>query len=156
MTDCSCNCTCGPFNQCGICTSVQPNPAPPYNIPFLPIGTNYQGSIVTGVEQPYANNWIQSQSNAQYPFSTNPNWPLEPNANAYEIQTNNEAKSIFTALNNQSAQVQAGQRTLNGPIFKSYHDLIRYKQAQYAQAFYLPKKSVGDLFYPNGSNLFPS
>lgn len=155
MTDCGCTCSCGPFAQCGLCFQTTPNAAPPYNKPFLQVGASFEGIPINGTEQPYANNWTQSQSNATYPFSTNPNWPLEPQANASQIRDNNEAKTIFTALNNQSLQVSQGQRTLNGPIFKSYHDLIRYKQAQYAQAFYLPKKSISYLFYPNGSNLFP-
>jgi hypothetical protein len=145
MPDCSgCSCACEGAYLCGTCQGRAP-PAPPYTIQFVPPG-----------EQQYVNNWQSSQSNVQYPFTTNANWPLEPNANHSQIVANNQAKSIFVALNKQSEQVQAGVRTLNGPIFKSYNDLIRYKQAQFAQAEYLPKKSVGSLFYPNNGALFPS
>jgi hypothetical protein len=66
-----------------------------------------------------------------------PSFPIQAGGNASQITSNQENKSVFTALNLQQEQVRAGMRTLNGPIFKSYREQMAYIQAQYTQP--LPK-----------------
>lgn len=128
------DCTCCDCSCVSIATVCPPNPAPQpsYNIPY------------TGTEEPLRSNWFNSQSNVAYPFSTNPNWPLNTGANADQIRNNQEAKTIFTNTN---------QRKENGtlfssqfPTFSSHQELLKYKQAQYAQAVYLPKKGIDTLY----------
>jgi hypothetical protein len=126
-TCCDCSCVIIPT----VCPP-NPPPQPPYNVPY------------TGTEEPLRSNWFNSQSNVAYPFSTNPNWPLNTGANTSEIRMNQEAKTIFTNVN---------QRKANGtlfssqfPTFNSYQELIKYKQAQYSQAVYLPKQGINTLY----------
>lgn len=66
-----------------------------------------------------------------------PSFPIQAGGNASQVTSNQENKSVFTALNLQQEQVRAGKRTLNGPIFKSYREQMAYIQAQYTQP--LPK-----------------
>lgn len=124
---CDCSCIC----IAAVCPS-NPPPQPRYNVPY------------TGTEEPLRSNWFTSQSNVAAPFSTNPNWPLNTGANVSEIKTNQEAKTIFTNVN---------QRKTDGtlfssqfPTFSSHQELLKYKQAQYSQAVYLPKKGIDTLY----------
>ena len=111
-----------------------PNPVQrfPYNVPY------------TGPEEPIASNWIISQSTPTAQFSTNPNWPLNTGSNNSQIHKNQQAKSIFVALNDRKAN--GTLINMGMPIFKSHHEKILYIQAQYSQAVYLPKQGINTLF----------
>jgi hypothetical protein len=125
------NLGCGCTTRCTTCTSAIP-PQPPYNRAFI------------GPDSTPTQNWIQSQSNPKYPFTTNPNWPLNSGSNHSQIKTNNQQKHIFTYYNQQQ---QAGLLfKTGGPLFKSNHERLLYIQAQYNQAEYLPKKCISSLY----------
>ena len=123
-----CNCYQPPAEQC----SPNPPPQPAYNIPY------------TAGNSVYVNNWISSQSNPAYPFSTNPNWPLNPGSNGSQITNNNQAKQIFTSVNSQ--QANGLLKGTGMPIFRTDQERMLYIQAQYSQAVYLPKKCINGLF----------
>jgi hypothetical protein len=82
--------------------------------------------------------------------ATLPQFPIRAQGDASQLTTNANNKSIFAALNMQSAQVAANKRSLNGPIFKSYREQIAYIQGQYTQAVpgttSAPTYSVNTLF----------
>ena len=71
-----------------------------------------------------------------------PSFPIQAGGNASQVTSNQENKSVFTALNLQQEQVRAGVRTLNGPIFKSYREQMAYLQAQYTQPLAKPNPAV--------------
>lgn len=125
-------CGCSSFS-CSSCTSAIP-PQPPYN------------RIFEGQDVNLRQNWNQSQSNPKYPFTTNPNWPLDSGSNHSQVKTNQQQKSIFTFYNQQK---QAGLLfKTGGPLFKSNHERLLYIQAQYSQAQYLPKTCINSLYEP--------
>jgi len=127
---CECDCS-GVILRNEVCSSTIP-PQYPYNVPY------------TGREQPLKTNWLVSQSDPDAPFTTNPNWPLNQGANQSEILNNTKAKNIFVSINNLKDQGAAFGR--NAPVFKSEQEKIAYLQAQYSQAYYLPKKGINTLY----------
>lgn len=131
MSSCCCDCCCECPPKAITCP---PNtaPQPPYNVAY------------TGAQADLSANWFISQSTPSAPFSTNPNWPLNTGANHSQVQTNQQAKTIFTNIN---ARKENGTLFPSiGPTFKSNHERILYLQAQYAQAVYLPKKGINTLY----------
>lgn len=82
--------------------------------------------------------------------ATLPQFPIRAQGDASQMTTNANNKSIFAALNMQSAQVAANKRSLNIPIFKSYREQIAYIQGQYTQAVpgttSAPTYSINTLF----------
>jgi len=86
--------------------------------------------------------------------ATLPQFNVRRGGDASQIRRNTENKTLFNALNAQSTQVQANQRSWTAPIFKSHQDLLKYVQAQYTQQ--LPgtpnaptNKNIGTLFPSN-------
>lgn len=127
------NIGCGCTTRCTTCTSAIPS-QPPYNRAFA------------GQDKAPTQNWIQSQSDPKYPFTTNPNWPLNSGSNHSQIKTNDQQKHIFSYYNQQK---DAGLLfKTGGPLFKSNHERLLYIQAQYNQAQYLPKKCISSLYEP--------
>jgi len=61
-----------------------------------------------------------------------------------EIKTNQEAKTIFTNINQRKADGTLFSSQF--PTFRSHQELLKYKQAQYSQAVYLPKKGIDTLY----------
>ena len=127
-------CTCCDCSYICVATTCPSNPPPqiPYNVPY------------TGTEEPLRSNWYNSQSNVAHPFSTNPNWPLNTGANTSQIKTNQEAKTIFTNTNQRKADGTLFSSQF--PTFRSHQELLKYKQAQYSQAVYLPKMGINTLY----------
>ena len=115
-----------------------PAPPPAYEWPY--------NKPYTGTEVPINTNWALTQANdPAYPFSLNPNYPLDTGSYASQVTTNTQAKTIFVSINN--LQQQGGAFGANAPVFKSNQERLAYMQAQYAQAYYLyPKKGINTLY----------
>ena len=85
--------------------------------------------------------------------ATQPQFNVRRGGDASQIRRNAENKTLFNALNAQSTQVQANQRSWTAPIFKSHQDLLKYVQAQYTQQ--LPGTPRAPTNYNIGT-LFPN
>jgi hypothetical protein len=84
-------------------------------------------------------NALNFNSNSPVIFNTlqtialnSPNYPLPPNANAFEVYQNQSNVSYYNAMNQQASTIRGQNRTLNAPQpypqFKSESERLKYRQ----------------------------
>jgi len=106
---------------------------------------NSKGQLKLGGNPDISNQYVSP--------ATLPQFNVRQGGDASQIRRNAENKTLFNALNAQSVQVQANQRSWTAPIFKSHQDLLKYVQAQYTQQ--LPGTPKAPTNYNIGT-LFPN
>jgi hypothetical protein len=86
---------------------------------------NSKGQLKLGGNPDISNQYVSP--------ATLPQFNVRQGGDASQLRRNAENKTLFNALNAQSTQVTAHQRSWTAPIFKSHQDLLKYVQAQYTQ-----------------------